>query len=310
MQQKKGIILILFACLSFCLQIRGQSTDLLIQEFITAWLQGSVSSGLSGQILKGDDNEVLSLLQKYQSDKNDRAREAAWYLTAAVGRRTVVPYIRKQVLMLLLQGSRDSDPLVARKNLAQLKNFDRSLFDAQAKKVLEDIFRTTANPSEELIKITGFAGCVGLIPDFKARIREIREKEAERKWAYYLALARMGDGEAIRYCMKRIQQLPVNDETIEDVFPDLIYIRRKEAVDYLLEVALDRPSGCSSSNPDNEQAVSCTAKILEMIAPYLAGFPVQDTAAFSSLSSEETIALVRKWLKEKYNTDAILQDLY
>ncbi|NMB72263.1 MAG: hypothetical protein GYA22_08965, partial [Bacteroidales bacterium] len=67
---------------------------------------------------------------------------------------------------------------------------------------------------------------------------------------------------------------------------------------------------CSSSNPDNEQAVSCTAKILEMIAPYLAGFPVQDTAAFSSLSSEETIALVRKWLKEKYNADAILQDLY
>jgi len=310
MQWKKGILLILFACLIPFLQIRGQDTEILIQEFITAYQKGSVSSGLAGQILNRDENEVLSLLQKYHSDKNDRIREASWYLTAAVGRKTVHSDVRKDVLMQLIQGCRDSNPWVARKNLAQLKNFNRSLFDAPAKKALEEIFRTTANPPEYLIRIAGFAGCRDLIPDFKNRIKGRQEKNQQLQWVYYLALARMDDREAIRYCMKRIRQLPVNDETIEDVFPDLIYIRRKEAFDYLLEVALDRSLRCSSSNPDNEQAVPCTAKILGMIAPYLAGFPVQDTAGFSTLSSEETIALVNNWMKEKYNADAILQDIY
>lgn len=310
MQRKKGILLILFACLSPFLQIKGQDTENLIQEFITAYQKGSVSSALAGQIFNRDEKEVLSLLQKYHSDKNDRIREASWYLTAAIGRKTVHSDVRKDVLMQLIQGCRDSNPWVASKNLAQLKNFNRSLFDAPAKKALEEIFRATANPPEELIRIAGFAGCRNLIPDFKNRTIGRQEKNQQLQWVYYLALARMDDREAIRYCMKRIRKLPVNDETIEDMFPDLIYMRRKEAFDYLLEVAMDRSSRCSSSNPDNEQAIPCTAKILGMIAPYLAGFPVQDTAGFSTLSSEETIALVNNWMKEKYNADAILQDIY
>lgn len=310
MRRKKETLLLLFACLTSFLQIRGQNTDALIQEFISAYQKGSVSSVLARQILNRDEKEALMLLQKYHSDKNDRVREASWYLTAAVGRKTGDSDIRKNVLMQLIQGSGDPVPWVANKNLAQLKNFNRSMFDEQVQKALEKLYKTTTNPTAELIKIIGFSGCRSLIPDLQKRARGKEEKNPQIQWACNLALARMDDKEAIRYCIKRIRQLPVNDETIEDAFPDLIYIRNKEAFDYLLEVAADRSSQCTSSNPDNVQAMPCTAKILEMIAPYLVGFPVHYDAGLSTLSSEETIALVSNWMKEKYNADAILQDLY
>ena len=97
MKRKKGILLILFAYLSSILQIKGQDTEILIQEFITVYQKGSISSSLTSQILNREENEVLSLLQKHHSDKNDRVRGASWHLTAAVGRKTIHSNIRKKL---------------------------------------------------------------------------------------------------------------------------------------------------------------------------------------------------------------------
>lgn len=306
---RKKISSLAFAWLGLNIVLMGQETGSLVQEFIYTYQKGTISASLTQQLCQQADSDMLGILHRYCSDKNDRIREAAWYLTAAIGRGSNNPAIRKDIFVHLVQSCSDPNPWISEKNIIQLRNFERSFFDQPVKKTLENIFRNKAKPSENLIKIIGFSDCRDLIPALKNKTKEYGSNEPNLQWACHLAMARMGDPEAIRYCMKKIRKLPVNDATIEDVFPDLIYMRQKTGFDYLLEIALDASLHCSSYDPDNERNMPCTAKILEIAAPYLKNFPLQEDE-FLSMPPEEIVTLTSNWIKEKYNADAIRYDIY
>jgi len=115
-----------------------------------------------------------------------------------------------------------------------------------------------------------------------------------------LALARMGDENAIDYISKKLQNAPINDAFAYDIAPALVYTRQPEIVDFLETQIQSDEANCSVANPDSNQKISCAYRIMEAMAPAIDNFPIP-TDEFGELMAddyEKALQDLRKWFNE------------
>ena len=108
----------------------------------------------------------------------------------------------------------------------------------------------------------------------------------------------MGNSESIDYCLNKIKGAGVNDHTVTHLFPDLAYIRNKDAFHYMLQEINSDEKKCSSANPDNEKPVICAFRIMELVAPYIEDFPVKLTS-YGELDTndyDKALIKVKEWI--------------
>jgi len=175
------------------------------------------------------------------------------------------------------------------------KNFDKSAVDS----IAVMISKSPRNYSDAIL-LAGYLNEPIFIDVIKRVFPNSRGFTRQEQWATYKVLARLGDKEALAYCVKKVTALPVNDQVVDVLFPDLIYTRQKEAVDVLIKVLNSDEKLCSSTNPNSDGKILCGYRIMEMLAPVIENFPVKTLPSGDLDVNDYTKALfeVRDWFQK------------
>ena len=123
---------------------------------------------------------------------------------------------------------------------------------------------------------------------------------ARDQWAAQLALARLGDPEALATVLTRVKQEPVNDDVVYELLPDLVYTRQKAALDYLVTIIQSDEKNCQSADPEAEQSILCGYRVLELLPPVIQNFPltVDESGDLAVSDYPSALQQAREWLKE------------
>lgn len=117
------------------------------------------------------------------------------------------------------------------------------------------------------------------------------------KWSTHLALARLGDPNALNYVVQRTKKLGVNDDVVYELFPGLVYTRQRQAFEYMIETIKSDDKNCLSADPENPEPINCAYRILEFLAPTIKDFPLKIDASGDLETSDYAAALqqTREW---------------
>lgn len=251
------------------------------------------------QIIAGYNSEsLINEITPFYSDSVVLVRQKAYYLTY---RNAIVRNENKsRVIHILLKGCFDGDNGVISQNIVYLKEFNRADFDTQTLDLLQaKLTHQRVAYYKEFVLLAGFLGIGKNILYQKFIDPDTNEK---LKWYLSLALARMGNPENISYCMNKVKDLPINDNLVDYVVPDLVYTRQRESIDFCISILNGEEKFCHSLNPDISESIHCGYRIIEVLSPVIEGIPVLDESLnLTNADYEKHLAKVRQWFASNPN---------
>lgn len=152
----------------------------------------------------------------------------------------------------------------------------------------------------EWVLLAGFLG-------LESELRQLLAAKALPKTlqqAIHFALVRCGDEQQLRKMMQRVRTIPVNDDFVYHLVPLLIYTRRKEVTDYLLELVQKEDQNCMPADAETPGNINCAYRIMEYLAPVIRDFPLKLDVSGDLITDDYTKALarVRTWITEQKGT--------
>lgn len=242
-------------------------------------------------------SKTLTGVTLYEKDTSANVRSKAYAIIRFVGTRSRVPSVRERAVEKLTQGIHDADVGNVGTALSYLTEFKKQDFYKTSLDNISASFSEKPRHFDQLIRLAGFLN----LTDLKENIRTYSTPGNSRseRWSAIIALARMGDSEAIDDMMNRVKKLPVNDDVVMQIFPDLIYTRQKVALDYVVEVLNSDEKNCLSPGED-ERPIVCGYRIMEQLAPVVEGYPleVDESGDVKTSNYKEALVTVRSWFGE------------
>jgi hypothetical protein len=240
--------------------------------------------------------KLLRILTTYLDDTLAHVRSSAGYLTKQIGLRSADPLVRIKSISLLITLLRDENTAVQDEALNGLCQFEKASFLENHKDLLNRYFIEESMPSNALIKLTGFLELTGV--QMKLNNIALLSVNVHQKWTARVALARMGDKDAIRYLRNKLQRALIDDDFVYEILPDLIYTRQTEVFRFLEALIHNTEKNCHSADPDSGQKIECAYRVAEAIAPAIVGFPfsVDPSGDLNTANYPEALASIRTWL--------------
>jgi hypothetical protein len=290
--------------LLFSVALSAQTQPSIVSDYFMA-VRNKKTPAVPSALINDRKNEqtLLATIAPYLSDSVSEVRFAAYSLLANMGRRSEAAPFRKQVVTTLAKGWRDTDSGISGLIGSSLQQFRQQDFTTDAKDTLRSLVKKMPAYYDKLVTLCGFLGMADQQRVIQAQIESGAIKSKSEKWSAYLALCRMGDAQALAYVMNRVRKVGVNDDVVYEVFPDLVYTRQREAVDYLIEALNSNEKNCEPANPEASGNIPCAYRVMEMLAPVLKDFPLQTDAAGDVTAKDypKALQLAREWLKQHPN---------
>lgn len=241
--------------------------------------------------------KLIRGLDRFYTDSSGYVRQKAYYLTYKKG---IHPETKSGISAVykLLEGCFDPDKGIVGQNINYLQQFSKDNFDEKALIVIENLISNKKIAHyKQLVLLAGFAGAGKEILYQKFLDKEIQKQD---KSYIAFALARMGDKEAIEYCLKILKKQKVSDAVTDYLVPLAIYTRQKEVMKFCEEILFLDKKLCHSPNPDYSGKMLCGYKVLELMAPVIEGFPIKTdaTGTIMERSYEDALKDARLWIKE------------
>jgi len=177
--------------------------------------------------------------------------------------------------LLCQKGLREKELSIVYYNLINLLDLPSSYFDKICVNIIKTNFFNKSSYYSLLVRLLGNLPSTQTKDALKYRINNKEKFTHKEIWNMRLALAKQGDIRQQEYCMDKLKSVDINDDIIFTLIPDLIYIKNKKIFDYLFDEILKNNTNCTSLNPDNEVSISCSYRLIELIAPYIIDFPVK-----------------------------------
>lgn len=245
-----------------------------------------------------DHPQLLTTLAPYFSDSTEIVRSRAYTIAQRIGQTSNDPAVRQRVVHYLVGGIRDKSGGISGMVTASLTGFAKDDFSAIDRDSIGGYIRPGIPHLDEIAKLAGYLE----LTDFQDRIKSIAYSSAPFKyrWAARLALARMGDEEAISDITARLERAVINDDFVYEVTPDLVYTRQKAIFRFLEDVIHSDAANCGSADPDSNRNTLCGYRVMELIAPAIHDFPiaVDDTGELLTNDYAEALTTVRTWLRQ------------
>ena len=243
-------------------------------------------------------NGLLKSLGVYASDTLPSVRARAAGLVRTFGLQSKVQSVRTQAVQQLMTAANDKDTGNAGVVLNHLTGFRKNDFSAAAKDSLYTYFQRKSGNMNTLIRLLGYLNVQKAKNELFALSQDGAAGRKDR-WAALLALSRMGDEQAINDVMNRVKRMPVSDALVYEVFPDLVYTRRREAFSYLLETLNSDAKNCESADPERPSRIPCAYRVMEMLAPAIGNYPLKLSDSGDVVTSDYPAALtqVREWFQ-------------
>ena len=241
---------------------------------------------------------LLKSLSVYVMDTMPVVRARAAGLVRTIGLQSKVQSVRTQAVQQLMTAAKDKDTGNAGVVLNYLTGFRKNDFSVAAKDSLYAYFQRKSGNINTLIRLLGYLN----VQKAKNELFSLSQDGAagrKDRWAALLALSRMGDEQAINDVMNRVKRMPVSDALVYEVFPDLVYTRRREAFNYLLETLYSDAKNCESADPERPSRIPCAYRVMEMLAPAIGSYPLKLSDSGDAVTSDYPAALtqVREWFQ-------------
>jgi hypothetical protein len=300
-------LLIFFSTIAFS----QANVDDALKTYFSRWQKGQSTTDVSEALLKMDLDNVFSKLEHLTTDTSQENRYATYRLIHYLGKKTTDPAIRKRAVKQLILGCKDKDSGIVGVILKELTSFATTDFDPESKYLLSEMAKKPMPYYELMIKICGWLDIKDLIYDFRQMIAD-KKGTVMQRWAMRLAMARMGEQDMLDYCMGRIRKIPVNDDVVYDLVPDMIYTRQKPMFNYLFQIIRSNDKSCSSPNPDSGAKILCGYRVMEQIAPYIQNFPVEvdKSGELKSGDYDKALQEARSWIKQNAASYTIKNEGY
>ena len=242
---------------------------------------------------------TLVAVVPYLKDSSAIVRAKAYALVQLVGNTTRQDNLRENAVAKLVEGVKDRDSGNAGLAIGYLQGFRKEDYTSDVKDTLVNMLKRHPPHLKKYIKLIGFLELTQTRNDLRTLAQQGNASRQDR-WAALLALARMGDSYAKDDVIKRVSKLPVNDEVVYQIYPDLVYTRQKEIITLLIDQLNSDVKNCESADAERPANIPCAYRIMEMLAPAIEGYPVKLDASGDIDANDYTEALqkVRIWFKE------------
>jgi HEAT repeat protein len=250
-------------------------------------------------VLKSENAKaVLSALPEYLKDTTTLIRSRAYAITRSIGTKSSDNAIRQQAVQYLIEGMKDKHVGNAGSAINYVTSFRQTDFTTLHKDSLRNIFERKPTHLDVLVRLMGFLE----MKDKRDAIYALSQQSnlgRKERWSATLALARIGDAVAIEDIMKRVQRMPVADAVVYEVFPDLVYTRTTQAINYLVEALNSNAKNCAAADAEREAKIPCAYRVMEMLAPVLEGYPlaVDESGDVVAGDYPAALATVREWCR-------------
>jgi len=243
----------------------------------------------------GMEREILEVLAHFLRDSSHYVREKTYELAYAISSRSSEYRLRQEGIAILINGVTDDDRAIRALAIDFLEKFQKEDFPPAAKDSLRRLITSEVSPLDRLIKLAAFLELDDLIP--LIRSWSLPGTRTQLRWSALQCLARMGEQDAINEIMTRVKRLPVNDDVVYKIFPDLIFTRQPRPIAYIVEALQSNERKCLSADVERSVAIPCGYRIMEQLASVIEGFPValNDSGDLKTDNYADTLAAVREW---------------
>ncbi len=308
----KKIVFVISVFLCAAITSSAQSTKKLADEYIAKYLSYINDSELFSQLKQKPEHEVIEAFADRLNDSVPLVRRVSLQTISNFGSKSTDSEIRHLAVQHIIKGLDDEDVSIVGVTAEYLTEFDTIDFDAENKYIINRKIRENTSYLSKLILISGWLNIRELMYNYRQMISQSEVYDKKERWNMYLAMARMGDADALHYIMQKIKSVTVNDDIVYEIYPDLAYTRQKQAFDFLLEKIMSDSKDCLSSNPDNEAPIICAYRIMEYVGPYITDFPLEiDTyGELIIVDYEDDLLRVRNWIENNKVDYEIIKDKY
>lgn len=288
------VVLLLLACSAS----HGQDLRTTLTAYFSEVRSGKYQSIPKNLFQPENAKSTLTSVVPYLKDSSAIVRAKAYALVQLVGNTTRQDNLREDAVTKLAEGVKDRDSGNAGLAIGYLQGFRKEDYTSAVKDTLVNIFGRRPPHLKEYIKLIGFLELTQTRDDLRALAQQGNASRQER-WAALLALARMDDRYATDDVIKRVSKLPVNDEVVYQIYPDLVYTRRKEIIGILIDQLNSDAKNCESADAERPANIPCAYRVMEMLAPAIEGYPVKLDASGDIDAKDYTEALqkVRTWFR-------------
>ncbi len=245
----------------------------------------------------GQHTEVLTALSPYYADTLATVRGKAYYIAQQVGLHSQDQKVRQQVVGQLVAAVQDADSGNSGRASSFLTEFQPDDFTTRSRQQLAGLLSEQPPHFHRILRLIGYVGMQDQVPALKNLLASLSARD---RWSAQLALARLGDQEALATVLARAKRYPVDDDVVYELLPDLVYTRQKAAVDYLVTVVQSNDKNCASADPEADENIVCGYRVLELLAPVIRSFPLSvDESGDLAVSSYPTaLQQARQWFKQ------------
>jgi hypothetical protein len=257
------------------------------------------------------EDQYIAPLATYLQDTVPSLRVEAYSLLCQLSNTVKQKSARKRIVNLLIRGWQDKDKGIQRLVDNGLTRFHPQDFDRVAiDSVRSRVQKLPSNPGT-LFKLVGYLQLQAVAPKIKSYVEEPALRPQDR-WAGYIALARLGDQQAVDVILNRIRTFGVNDDAVYELFPDLIYTRSYRAIQYLEEVLFSNERNCGAPSAESRQKMTCAYRVMELLAPVIKDYPVTVSAGggIATKNYPQALETTRAWFKQRKGTYEIIRDAY
>jgi len=241
---------------------------------------------------------ILASISPYLQDTLPNVRAKAYTITNVAGHASKVAATRQDAVSKLIKGGKDKNSGNAGEAIDYLTTFSKPDFTAASKDSIRSLLHNNVAHLDQLLRLIGYLE----LTDMKEEIRSLTQPGNPQgvRWAAIVSLARMNDTDAIAEMMRRVKKLPVSDDIIYKIFPDLAYSRNAEAIAYMVEVMKRDSKDCMSADAERQQPIPCGYRIMEQLAPVIKGYPLQLDESGDIKAKDYVAALkaVRAWFDQ------------
>lgn len=277
---------------------RGQDTQKALTAYFSEVRSGKYQSIPKNLFQPENAKSTLTSVVPYLKDSSAIVRAKAYALVQLVGNTTRQDNLREDAVTKLAEGVKDRDSGNAGLAIGYLQGFRKEDYTSAVKDTLVNIFGRRPPHLKEYIKLIGFLELTQTRDDLRALAQQGNASRQDR-WAALLALARMDDRYATDDVIKRVSKLPVNDEVVYQIYPDLVYTRRKEIIGILIDQLNSDAKNCESADAERPANIPCAYRVMEMLAPAIEGYPVKLDASgdIDAKDYTEVLQKVRTWFR-------------
>jgi len=300
---KKLIILTLLISLNTAInaQNKGEVKKIFAQEAEKIH-EGNYSGNLQvfESFYADFSKEIILQSANYETDTLPMVRRYVIMIINRAGQKSKDTSVTSQVVEKLSFYSNDTDRGVRSAASSYLKKYPKTAFSSSAKSNIKKILGADISYYKNVIQLVGYLDMEEEISTLELLLKDTLNNNAEVKWKIRTALARLGQTESIDYCVNYAKSKGINNMTVKFIYSDLAYTRQPETIGFLVSELFNDEKNCRSSNPDSRSMITCSYRIMELLAPTVEDFPYKAKygTQLDVPNYEEALQNIKIWFTE------------